>query len=58
MFVTYKKLLVVTLATQLVIQYQKTKLIVLTCDKGHLTNHDNGENKSDGNSCSTVRRRL
>jgi len=47
-------LLMVTLATQLVILYQKTKLIVPTCDEGHRTNQDNGKNQSVGSSLKTV----
>jgi len=47
-------LLVVTLATQLVILYQKKKLIVPTCEEGHRTNQDNGKNQLAGSSLKTV----
>jgi len=53
-FFNHNILLVVTLATQLVILYQKTKLIVPTCEEGHLTNQDNGKNQSLGSSLKTV----
>lgn len=39
----------VTLATQLVILYQKMKLIVPTGDEGQLTSHVKGEKQLNGN---------
>lgn len=50
----HKTLLMVTLATQLVIPYQKTKLIVPTFEEGHWTNQDNGKNQLVGSSIKTV----
>lgn len=50
----HKILLMVTLATQLVIPYQKTKLIVPTCEDGYRTNQDNGKNQLVGSSIKTV----
>lgn len=49
-------LLDAALATQLVILYQKKKLIEPPGDDGQLTNHDNGVNQFDGNSLNTLRR--
>jgi len=50
----HKILLVVILATQLVMLYQNTKLMVPTCEEGHRTNQDNGKNQLVGSSIKTV----